>query len=101
MAEYTEICKAFNRMCNSNEICSNCPMNKARNSAYTCRHWMLCVDPEAAEKVIMKWNKENPVKTNNDKFKEIFGDEPYTITAFDDDFISWLSKEYKEPIKED
>lgn len=29
--------------------------------------------PEEAEKIIMNWAKEHPVKTNADKFKEVFG----------------------------
>lgn len=98
MAEYTEICKAFNRMCNSFDVCAECPMNKTRDFAYTCRHWMLSVNPEAAEKVVMKWNEENPVMTNRDKFKEVFGFDPYSKTVFEK---IWFEDDYKEPIKED
>ena len=97
MAEYTEICKVFKRMCNSFDECSKCPMNKARDSAYTCRYWMLCVDPEAAEKVILNWAKENPVKTNCQKFTEVFGFSPYTLTIFKVNSVEWLESEYKEP----
>lgn len=103
MAEYQEVAKTYDRLCESYDECYKCPMfrNRDKNDPIACRYWALLVNPKKAEKIIMTWAKEHPVKTNADKFKEIFGDEPYTITLFDDNFIRWLREEYKEPIKED
>ena len=102
MAEsFAEVVKEYKRMCNLSERCSNCPMNKSKDSAYTCRYWMLHVDPEAAEKVILDWAAEHPVKTNRKKFKEVFGIDFSDLynSGFSRCIQNWLEKEYEEPKK--
>lgn len=66
-------------------------------------------EPELGQEIIMKWAKEHPVKTNEDKFEEVFGCKPNKNTCpvycqlgsscrncVNDDF--W-KQEYKEPGK--
>lgn len=101
MAEFIKVAKEYKRMCNLSERCSNCPMNKSKDSAYTCRYWMLYVDPEAAEKVILDWAVEHPVKTNRKKLKEVFGIDFSDLynSGFSRCIQNWLEKEYEEPEK--
>ena len=70
--EFQEFIKLKNRMCEKNERCKTCGLYTIGGNADTCacnifRH------PKEAEEVVTKWNKEHPVKTNADKFKEVFG----------------------------
>ena len=106
MAEYQEVTKQYARMCDSfnrygYNHCSECPLNSVRTKANTCAYWAFITDPEMAEKIIMTWATEHPVKTNNDKFKEIFGfpiSQKFPVSEYDSE---WLNKEYKEPEKDD
>ena len=96
MAElFVKVAKELTRMCNTYEHCYDCPINKVKDKAYACRYWVLLQNPEKAEEVIMKWAKEHSVKTNRDKFREVFG---MDIITYQDD---WANQEYKEPKKED
>lgn len=102
MAEsFVKVAKEYKRMCNLSERCSNCPMNKSKDSAYTCRYWMLYVDPEAAEKVILDWASDHPIKTNAQKFKEVFGFDISAKFAISGYASKWLEKGYEEPEKDD
>lgn len=97
MAEFTKVAKEYSRMCSAYPDCNECPINKARDKTCVCRYWVLVVDPEKAEEVIMDWAKEKPPITNNDKIKEIFGlDFKSTFTA-SPWTLEWLNEEYKEP----
>lgn len=95
MAEFKEVIKQFNRICEAQEICDKCPINKKRG-LLTC--WRaLTVHPDEMEEAVMNWAKEHPPITNNDKIKEIFGlDFKSTITA-SPWTLEWLDEEYKEP----
>ena len=53
--------------------------------------------PMKAEEIVMQWAKEHPHVTNAEKFEEVFGDRPFSIMLFNDDFIKWFQEEYKEP----
>lgn len=69
MSDYSfvEVMNARTRMCESFKGCGGCPL-----SGMDCRN--LCDrKPEQAQEIIMKWAKEHPLKTNADKFKEVFG----------------------------
>ena len=105
MAEFKEVAKNYSRLCsaypNCNYLDKECPINKARDKVYVCRYWTLVVDPEKAEEVIMTWAKENPVKTNRKKFKEVFGIDFSDLynSGFSRCIQNWLEKEYEEPEK--
>lgn len=112
MAEFREVINAMNRMCASfPHTCKGCPLNdiKENTCATTIKH-----SPEEVEKRIMQWAKEHPVKTNADKFKEVFGVEinhsysdcifKYTSVCKDIsycvcEYADFWEQEYKEPGK--
>ena len=97
MAEFQEVAKMYDRLCNSYDECSKCPMFKCRDkdNLISCRYWTLLVDPKTAEEVILHWSKEHPIKTNGMKFREVFG-KPYEHLFEANEFIKqWLSQEYK------
>lgn len=75
MAEYQEVAKIYDRLCKSYDKCYKCPMFRIRdnNDSFACAYWSLMVDHETAEKIILHWAKEHPVKTNRMKFREVFG----------------------------
>ena len=52
--------------------------------------------PEDAEKDIMQWAAEHPIKTNGMKFKEVFGFDPFALPIFSvNGGGNWLKEEYK------
>lgn len=72
MAEFREVMKQLKRMCEKSG-CQECAINW-RNNEYeiSCDEFVLKHTDEA-EKIIMDWAKEHPIKTNADKFMEVFG----------------------------
>lgn len=107
MAEFVEVMKQRSRMCEV-LLCYKCPLNKYKNyNNNTCDDFMKD-SPQEAEEIIMNWAKEHPVKTNADKFKEVFGVEllnnegctgfacPKNKQCADCRYFGFWSKEYKE-----
>ena len=102
MAEYQEVIKQFNRMCDSyGTSCDGCPINEQRG-IFQCWRW-ITEEPVKAEEIITNWAKKNPPVTNAEKFKEVFGFD--FIEANDTTSPSWpdlwLESEYKEPEKDE
>ena len=96
MAEYREVIKQFQRMCESyGASCDGCPVKKQRG-IFHCWRW-ITEEPEVAEELIMKWAKENPVMTNGDKIKEVFGIDFKSTFNTSPWTLEWLDEEYKEP----
>lgn len=73
MAEFVEVMKQKNRMCGTYEICNECPMHKNNNGENMSCSPFFFSKPEVAEGIIMKWTSEHLIKTNADKFREVFG----------------------------
>lgn len=74
MAEFLEVIKIKKRMCETySKGCFTCPMNYANNGEKMNCTVFIYNHPVKAEKIIMEWADEYPVKTNADKFKEVFG----------------------------
>ena len=95
MAEFQKVAKEYRRMCNSYLSCDNCPLYVNAQSARTCKHDVF-LNPEEAERIIMKWAAEHPIKTNGMRFREVFG-QPYEHLFEANGFIKqWLSQEYKD-----
>lgn len=70
MAEFVEVIKQKERMCDSFSECIKCPL--AKNNIRDCVAFEFH-NAEEAEKIIMEWAKEHPVITNREKFNEVFG----------------------------
>lgn len=121
MAEFTEVMKQKERMCNYYEdirntdvSCRNCNMNLRNNGIQETCSSLMDNFPEKAEQIIMDWAKEHPTKTNADKFEEVFGFELDMVeisevtngcilkcgeTKFCEECVKYnfWSREYKEP----
>ena len=91
MAEFKTVVKNYKRMCDSYKVCEGCPLTK---DGSICSRFMIEY-PEEAEHTIMQWAARHPIKTNRDKFKEIFGVEYYDLLLMHG-YVSWLDEEYKE-----
>ena len=70
MAEFQEIMRIHKRMCQSYKVCAECCIYKIPN--VSCKTYIYKY-PEDAEKLLLKWAEEHPIKTNAEKFKEMFG----------------------------
>lgn len=99
MAEFKTVLKEHDRMCRSfSGVCKECPLGKQRG-VFTCLKWIFDNSYES-EKLIMSWAKMNPMKTNQDKFKEVFGFDFKTTFTASPWTLEWLDEEYKEPNNE-
>lgn len=59
-----------NRMCNSFESCSNCPLNKEGIFCYASMEKHSQVSAEEVVQLVEEWTKESPRKTRQDVFLE-------------------------------
>lgn len=103
---YQEAMKISRRMCKSYEECGGCPLDyRLDDNDKTC--WdALRDDSNEVEKVMKKWAAEHPVKTNRDKFVEVFGEierfgkceiiDCSTVPCLE---CGWWNREYVEPDK--
>lgn len=115
MAEFVEVMKHKKRMCDTlyckGHKCTKCQMDFENNGKFLdCRTFVIDY-PQEAEEIIMKWAKENPVKTNADVFRETFGHEiaknPHGCSGINcpnEQYVcdsctlnGFWNKEYKEP----
>lgn len=76
MAEFIEVIKQRERMCEANlektHTCSKCPIGLKNNGTdEDCVHYLFKF-PLQAQADIMKWARENPKPTNEDKLREVF-----------------------------
>ena len=95
MAEFQKVMSEYRRLCEGRR-CASCPIlekvEKAKENY--CSAWVTN-HPEEAEHIIMQWAKENPIKTNRDKFKEVFGFEFTDRVPESQYHREWLDAEYK------
>lgn len=90
------------RMCKHYSCCqavpNQCPLSKVKKQ-FNCSDWAV-MHPTEAVAIVEKWSAEHPVKTNAEKFKEVFGtyvaciDGAATITE------AWWDAPYEEPKEE-
>lgn len=59
-----------NRMCNSFESCSNCPLDKDGIFCYASMEKHSQVAAEEVVQLVEEWTKESPRKTRQDAFLE-------------------------------
>jgi hypothetical protein len=74
----------------------NCPINFF-TECVGCDSWIE-QHPEEAVRIIEEWSKANPLQTNNNKFKEVFGID-FRKLMFDTSAnrTLWLNKPYELP----
>ena len=94
MAEFVTVMEERKRMCKE-FVCDKCPLgNHNISSVSSCVGWM-CSHPAEAERIIMKWASEHPIKTNRQKFKEVFGFEFTDRVPESQYHREWLDAEYE------
>lgn len=77
------------RMCHSISLCGDCPFDANCNTTEKN-------NPEKAEELVEEWANKNPMVTNDDKFKEVFGISAKDIWAMSvPELNNWLKAEYK------
>lgn len=106
---YQEAMDIYKRLCEyhcKRNLCRECHISSFKN--YTkkrCEDFTI-EDPDIAEPILKQWAVEHPVKTNRDKFIEVFGE----IQKYDDgcehhcvtvpcQSCDWWHQEYVEPEK--
>ena len=91
MAEFHKVMSEYRRLCEGRR-CVSCPIMEEVEKAKEnyCSAWVTN-HPEEAEHVIMQWAKENPIKTNRMKFREVFGMDLVLMGNTNE----WLDQEYK------
>lgn len=109
MADFVEVMKIRDRMCESIERCHECPINTFKNGKDISCESFSKKYPEQVQEILLKWDKEHPIKTNADKFEEVFGFRPsivcpmYRVKDCEDGdcwdclYREFWDREYKEP----
>lgn len=105
---FAEAMKIRKRLCTSmRDVCKNCPLSSDNNdTTESCDDFMLD-HPDMAELILKEWMAEHPLKTNKDKFAEVFGEierfgkceiiDCSTVPCLE---CGWWNREYVEPNKE-
>lgn len=107
---YQEVTSIYKRLCEHHRkrnLCKGCPVSSFKNyTGKMCREFLI-ENTDKAEPILKKWAAEHPVKTNRDKFIEVFGE----IQKYDDKCehhcatvpctsCNWWHQEYVEPYEE-
>ena len=82
--EYLEVRSRMTRGCTIG--CLNCPLSNEKNGKGLGCSDLENTYPDIAVKIVKKWNEENPIITNKDKFKEIKDNILKTFNLNDYDF---------------
>lgn len=69
MLNAVEFIKTRKRMCDSIHSCAACELGSLD---YGCRDF-TDAEPERAVEIVENWGKRHPLKTNREKFEEVFG----------------------------
>lgn len=101
---YQEVTSIYKRLCehqHKKDSCRECPVSSFKN--YTnkvCRDFIID-NSDIAEPILKKWAAEHPVKTNRDKFTEVFGKCEFVIcSVVPCSKCDWWDQEYVEPFEE-
>lgn len=76
--EFAEVMKQKGRLCDITERCDECCISTDNNGKDKSCSDFMSTYPEEAEKLIMEWAEEHPIKTNRQVLEEVlkekFGD---------------------------
>ena len=61
----------YARMCKFYKSCNNCPFYYKKTHCGSCNNFMS-KRPDKANEIILKWCKEHPVETRQDRFLKMF-----------------------------
>lgn len=98
---FTEAMEIRKRLClNMGDVCGNCPLSLNNNGmTLHCDDFMMD-HPDMAEPILKEWATEHPVKTNRDKFAEVFGKCEFVIcSVVPCSKCDWWDQEYIEPFE--
>ena len=95
--------KEHRRMCGKyiKYSCKHCKLSSNNNGFHLVCDRFIFENPEEAVEIVENWSKEHPVKTNRQKFEEVFGTKlmqlAYTLEsgeAIEGKMKTWWDKEY-------
>lgn len=79
MAEFKEVMKMRNYMCDKMNSCINCPISPQTHHVQSCDQFLQEYSDEA-EKLITEWYNKYKPRTNAEMLKRVFGnDVPFNI----------------------
>lgn len=61
----------YARMCMAHDVCDNCALGREQSNDIKCGEY-LALEPDKANEIILKWCKEHPVETRQDRFLKMF-----------------------------
>lgn len=92
MAEFQDVVKAYKRLCDEFALCINCPLYNLVKTTSFCANGVTKFYSEEAERIIMKWAKENPEPDKDlDELKKLLRDDKITINQL----VKWVVEGYK------
>lgn len=97
MMEALAFLEEHKRMCKSYRDCDGCPL---RYKPCLASNWMRC-DVDKLFNIVQAvemWSNNNPIVTNEMKFREVFGDNAVNsvLAVHMSDIKRWLAEPYKE-----
>lgn len=95
VTEFIAVMREYSRMCEKNIKCENCPIGSRNNGRGIACHLFVRQFSEEAERIIMQWAAENPITTNQVKFREVFGVDILDLVNPSIDIHDWIREEYK------
>lgn len=84
-----EFLKTINKICETLADCRECPLHDEN----ICIAGVDDGEEEKAVSIVEQWSKEHPVMTNEQKFREVFGETHSLVKAPSE----WWVAEYEEP----
>ena len=65
MAEFADIMKQAKRMCEAQKNCAQCVLCRPQDGGECLLDYLLYVDPDEIEQIIIAWAKEHPDNDSN------------------------------------
>lgn len=84
----------YARMCNFYGECTNCPFDYEKTHCGTCNIFMG-IHPNKANEIILKWCKEHPVETRQDKLLKMFPNAKIDNCGTSILCPQWVDKDFK------